>query len=68
MAMAIAASDLPMAAIRAVTVVPIFAPMMKGNSFFGLIFSVDANITAIEVVTEEEWMAAVSPIPLNNDK
>jgi hypothetical protein len=41
---------------------------MKRNSYFGLIFSVDANITAIEVVTEEEWMAAVSPIPLNNDK
>jgi len=54
MAMAMAASDLPIAAIRAVTVVPMLAPMMKGNNFFGLIFSVDANITAIEVVTEEE--------------
>ena len=52
--MASAASDFPIAAIRAVTVVPRFAPMMKGNNFFGLSFSVAASITAPEVVTDEE--------------
>ncbi len=68
MAIASAASDLPIAAINAVMVVPTLAPKIKGKSFFGVILLVDARITEREVVTEEEWIAAVIPAPDNKER
>ena len=52
--MASPASDRPMAAIRAVTVVPTLAPSIKGKSFLGEIFSVAASMTLKDVVTVDE--------------
>ena len=65
--MAKAASDRPIAAIKAVTVVPTFAPIIKGNNFFGEILFVAASRTLNEVITEDEWMAAENPIPEKSD-
>ena len=66
-AILIVAGDLNKAANRAVNVVPIFAPTIKGYTSLNLIFPVATKGTTIEVVTELDCMVAVSAAPHPKD-
>ena len=67
MARLTAASDLKMAAISAVIVVPIFAPMIKGNTESSDTFLVATRGTDSEVVIELDCRAPVKSNPHEND-
>jgi hypothetical protein len=62
-----AVSEIANAAINAVTVVPMLAPIIKGNACLRVILFVAANGTIKEVVTELDCTAAVSSVPIPND-
>ena len=55
------------AAMKAVMVVPIFDPRIKGMILFSCILPVAAKGTTTEVVTELDWMAAVNNVPKRKD-
>ena len=50
----------------AITVVPIFDPIIVGMAFLSGITPAATNPTTIEVVTDELWMILVTRIPINN--
>lgn len=66
--MLMAASDLKSAAISAVMVVPILAPMMKGNAFLSDTRLVATNGMINDVVMELDCTAAVMPLPQPKDR
>jgi len=66
-AMLIAASFLKIAAIKAVIVVPIFAPKINGNASLALMRPIATTGTNKEVVTELDCIDAVSNTPHKND-
>jgi hypothetical protein len=67
MARLTAASDLNIAASSAVMVVPIFAPMIKGNTEESVTFLVATSGTDKEVVMELDCRAPVSNNPHEKD-
>lgn len=67
MAILMAVSELKLAAIKAVKVVPKFAPIINGKALMSLIFLVATNGTNKEVETELDWIADVINTPQPND-
>ena len=67
MAILIAAFELNVAAIKAVTVVPMLAPKINGTADFNFTTFFATNGTTIEVVTVLDRMAAVVNKPHAND-
>ena len=67
-AMLKAASVCERAAINAVKVVPMFAPIKKGKALLIDILLVATNGTIKDEVTELDCTAAVRPIPHDNDR
>src|SRR5271170_3930880 len=67
MAILIAALELNKAAMKAVMVVPILAPRMKGNTDFLFTIFLATRGTTREVVTVLDRIAAVVSTPQTND-
>ena len=67
MARLTAASDLNIAANNAVMVVPMFAPIIKGNTDDNETFRVATRGTEREVVIELDCKAPVNNTPQEND-
>jgi hypothetical protein len=66
-AMLMAASELKLAAIKAVNVVPRLAPIIKGRAFINRIFFVATKGTNRDVDTELDCIADVIRIPHPKD-